>query len=237
MATFILVHGAWHGAWCWECVIPLLQASNHQVFAPDLPGHGADKTPLMKITLKSYLECIQHLVESATEEVILVGHSMAGIIISQVAENKAEKIKKLIYIAAFLPQNGGSLFSLAQQQGPTPFSTLMRAEPHENAFYFPSEHVKAFAYHQCDEERVAQVKQRLCVEPLIPLATTVKLNEAFEQIPKLYIECEADQAVSLDLQRKMHQTTPCQVVSLPTDHSPFYSAPHALTDLLLAAAQ
>lgn len=238
MATYILVHGAWHGGWCWEKISPLLAAAGHTVYAPDLPGHGADKTPISRINLKSYVQCIEKILTSLSEPVILVGHSLAGIIISQVAENNASKIKKLIYIAAFLPKNGDSLFSLAQQQPPTSFSKLMKAVPAENAFYFPVEQARGFAYHCCDEETIIAAQKRLCVEPLLPSATSVKLSaEKFGLIPKIYIECEEDQAVLLSSQQRMHCETPCQVFSLKTDHSPFYSTPKQLAALLLNQAE
>ena len=108
MAIFVLIHGSWHGAWCYEKVIPLFEANNHRVFAPDLPGHGKDKTPLKAVTFDSYVNCIKAILEKITERVILVGHSMAGMVISQVAEYLPAKIHKLVYLAGFLPQSGQS---------------------------------------------------------------------------------------------------------------------------------
>lgn len=87
MSTYLLVHGAWHGGWCWRKVVPLLEAQGHKVLAPTLPGHGEDKTPAAAVTLRSYADTICRLAGAQTKPVILVGHSMGGIVITQAAEN------------------------------------------------------------------------------------------------------------------------------------------------------
>ena len=86
MATYVLVHGAWHGAWCWNKVAPLLEAKGHTVVAPDLPGHGDDDTPRAGVTLESYAKKVADVVSAQDEKVILVGHSMGGIAITAGAE-------------------------------------------------------------------------------------------------------------------------------------------------------
>lgn len=83
--VYVLVHGAWHGSWCWRKVVPLLRAKGHTVFTPDLPGHYRSATPCADVTLKTYVDSISDLIVSNNHKVILVGHSMAGVVISQVA--------------------------------------------------------------------------------------------------------------------------------------------------------
>ena len=78
MAAFVLVHGAWHGAWCWQRVIPHLQAKGHTVIAPDLPGLGEDKTDAAGVTLADNVACIGKALDQAGEKAILVGHSLGG---------------------------------------------------------------------------------------------------------------------------------------------------------------
>ena len=85
MSTSILVHGAWHGSWCWDKVVPLLEQADHQVQALDLPGHGQDKTPLREVTLATYTNCVCEALDAQTEPVILVGHSPGGLAITQAA--------------------------------------------------------------------------------------------------------------------------------------------------------
>ncbi len=110
MSTFVLIHGAAHGGWCWYKVVPLLEKHGHTVLAPDLPGHGKDKTPVADVTLQLYVDSVCKLLDAQREPVILVGHSMGGGIITQVAEERPERIKWLVYLAAALPRNGQSMF-------------------------------------------------------------------------------------------------------------------------------
>ncbi len=106
MSTYVLVHGAWHGGWYWHKVVPLLEKEGHKVEAPDLPGHGKDKTPISEITLEAYAQSICKVLDAQSEPVILVGHSMGGIVITQVAEYRPERIKMLVYLTAFLQPSG-----------------------------------------------------------------------------------------------------------------------------------
>src|SRR5947199_8070365 len=114
MSTSVVVHGAWHGGWCWYKIAPLLEAQGHSVLAPNLPGHGDDKRE-RPVTLDSYTNRICEIARAQVEPVILVGHSMGGIAITQAAENCSERAKALVYLCAFLPRNGESLMTWASQ--------------------------------------------------------------------------------------------------------------------------
>ncbi len=81
MNSFVLVHGSWHGAWCWYKVIPLLEQAGHRLFSPDLPSLGGDKTPISAISLKTWTDSICQILDSQTQPVILVGHSRGSLII------------------------------------------------------------------------------------------------------------------------------------------------------------
>jgi len=78
MKTYVLIHGAWHGAWCWDKVILRLRQADHRAIAVDLPGHGIDKTPFSEITLRSYTDWLCQVLDRPPEPVILVGHSLGG---------------------------------------------------------------------------------------------------------------------------------------------------------------
>ena len=93
-------------------MVPLLTTQSYSVSTPDLPGHGNNALPLDKITLKSYVSCIKDLLTQISGEVILVGHSMAGMVISEVAAQAPERIRQLVYVSAYLPRHGESLFDL-----------------------------------------------------------------------------------------------------------------------------
>jgi pimeloyl-ACP methyl ester carboxylesterase len=103
--TYVLVHGSWHGSWCWKKVVPLLRHRGHRVVAVDLPGHGEDHTPVANITLESYVDTILERVhaEAHGKPVTLVAHSMGGIAVTQAAERCPEALRRLVYVSAFLP--------------------------------------------------------------------------------------------------------------------------------------
>ncbi len=102
----VLVHGAAHGAWCWEDVVPLLEARSFRVTAVDLPGLGQDPTPPGQVTLQHYIDCVAAALRSVSCRALLVGHSMGSIAISGAAEAVPEKVGKLLYVAAVLPAAG-----------------------------------------------------------------------------------------------------------------------------------
>lgn len=100
MARFLLVHGSWHGAWCWRDVLPLLREMGHDAKAIDLPGHGDDTTPPSKVTLAAYSDAV---IAAMRPDTILVGHSMGGYPITAAAEKATQRVAHLVYLAAYVP--------------------------------------------------------------------------------------------------------------------------------------
>jgi pimeloyl-ACP methyl ester carboxylesterase len=232
--TYLLIHGAWHGGWCWRKVVPLLESTGHRAIAPDLPGHGEDKTPVATVTLKSYADRICEIAGKQAEPVILVGHSMGGVAITQAAEYCPESIRALVYMCAFLPRNGDSLTTWASQdpQSMVNPSTLdIRAD---RTSLFKQESSREAFYAQCADEDVSFAQSRLVAQSGAPLGTPVETTpERWGRIPCDYIECARDRAITLKLQRAMQQASPCrQTYWIDTDHSPFFSAPQRLADIL-----
>ena len=234
MATFVLVHGSWHGAWCWHRVVPELEALGHRVLAPDLPGHGDDATAPAQLTLKAYAECVATVIRGATEPVVLVGHSFAGIVISQVAELVPERISRLVYVTAFLPANGQSLSRLATADPGNPVASSSIISADGQLISLDLDKVQALLYADCPESDVALARQRLCAEPVTPFVTPVAITaERAGSVPRSYIECLNDIAIPLWFQRQMQAGMPCDAVhALPTGHSPFFAAPVELARLL-----
>jgi pimeloyl-ACP methyl ester carboxylesterase len=235
MSTYVLVHGAWHGSWCWEKVASLLKQTGHQVETLDLPGHGQDKTPLGEITLAAYTKRVGETLDAQAEPVILVGHSLGGIVITQVAEERPEKIQRLVYLAAFLVQNGESLFQVAQTDSDSLVApNLMVNEEQGSVTFKEGAPLKDMFYGDCSDEDVARATSLLVPQALAPLATPVRITaEHFGRVPRVYIECLRDRAISPSIQKRMYTATPCQtIMSMETSHSPFFSAPQELVQHL-----
>jgi pimeloyl-ACP methyl ester carboxylesterase len=236
MATYILIHGAWHGGWCWDKVAPLLKKKGHKVEAPDLPGHGKDKTPIREVSLQAYADRVCKILDEQSEPAILLGHSMGGIVISQTAEYRPEKIKTLVYLTAFLLQNGESLLQVAG--GDTEslvLPNLVMAEDQSFATV-KEEAIRQVFYGDCSNEDMARAKKLLVPQAAAPLGTPINITEKnFGRIPRVYIECLRDRAISPSVQKKMYKTLPCRkVFPLDTSHSPFFSAPEVLVGHLVS---
>ena len=108
MATYVLVHGACHGGWCWRRVAPLLRAARHEVFTPTLTGLG-ERAHLAHrgIDLEAHIQDVAAvLAYEELREVVLVGHSYAGLVITGVAERAADRLAQLVYLDAGVPRDG-----------------------------------------------------------------------------------------------------------------------------------
>jgi pimeloyl-ACP methyl ester carboxylesterase len=233
VATYVLVHGSNHGSWCWDKVASLLQKHGHSVGTPDLPGHGKDKTPIQEVTLQCCVDKVCSVIEVQSEPVILVGHSLGGIVISQVAEQIPDKIKALVYLTANLLRDGESMASNFER-----FLPLLNISQDQSYYTIKSEIVADLFYSDCSAEDVARAKALLGPEAMAIFKTPVHLsNERFGRVPRIYIECLRDQALFPRDQKAMYTATPClKVISLNTGHSSFLSEPEKLVDCLLSLA-
>lgn len=233
MSTYILVHGSWHGAWCWNKVVPLLEQAGHKVVTLDLPARGQDTTPIPEVTLMSCVTRIVEHIDAESEPVILVGHSMAGMLITQAAEFRPQSIQRLVYLCAFLPQNGESLLMLAGNDSNSKATPNFIVNEAEGYVDISSDMIKEVFYNDCSDEDVEWAKSLLVHEPLAPLAAPVSTSEgSFGQVYRVYIECAHDNAITITQQRRMNTALPCQMFTMQTSHSPFISAPQELADIL-----
>lgn len=238
MATFILIHGSWHSAWNWHKVLPILKKKGHKAVAVDLPGMGRDKTPISTVKIDNTVKKLCDLVDSIEEQVILVGHSKNGIMISQVAEYRSQKIDKLIYLAAYLIPNGKTQAEYSAQDTEGVLKPYVNRFPELNAHTLQPEIFKEGLYHDCPDDITELAKLLLSHEPVESGITPLKLtDENYGSVPRFYIECTEDRAVTPFIQRKMYSEMPCQkVYSMATSHSPFFSQPVELVDIFCEIA-
>jgi pimeloyl-ACP methyl ester carboxylesterase len=236
MKTFILIHGSWHSAWNWHKVVPLLEKAGHKAIAIDLPGMGRDKTPIEEVRMKDTVQKICELIDSIPGKVILVGHSKNGIMISQAAEYRPDKIEKLVYLAAYLIPNGKTQREYSIQDTEGWLKPYVTPYVETNSHTLQPEIYKEGLYHDCDDDITELAKVLLGHEPVESGITPLELTEEnYGRIPRIYIECTEDRAVTPFSQRMMYSETPCEkVYSLPTSHSPFFSKPKELVEILLS---
>ena len=237
MKTFILIHGSWHSAWNWHKVVPLLEKHGHRAIAIDLPGMGRDKTPIQQVKFQTTVQKICELIDSIPGKVILVGHSKNGIMISQAAEYRPHKIEKLIYLAAYLIPDGKTQREYSIQDTGAILKPYVTMHEELGAHTLQPEIYKEGLYADCEDDITGLAKMLLSHEPVESGITPLKLSEEnFGSVPRVYIECTEDRAVTPFIQRKMYTEMPCEkVFSMPTSHSPFFSRPKELVDILREA--
>jgi pimeloyl-ACP methyl ester carboxylesterase len=233
--TYILIHGSWLGKFCWREVIALLEKLGHTAIAIDLPAHGDDPTLPENTSLDGYRDAVLGLIVDRSD-VILVGHSMAGIVISAVAEAIPDRIKALVYLCAYLPRSGESLYQLSSEDKESLVGQYWRQEHPEQyspAWVAEEGIVKVFGADCSPEDRDLLVKRHR-PEPVPPLATPVTLTEArYGSVPSYYIETLQDMVASHQLQTLMlSRVSVRQRFELPSSHCPFFSMPDRLVACL-----
>jgi len=233
--TYVLIAGAWHGAWCWDKVAPLLETQGHRVLTPELPATGSDHTDPAAVTLETWARFVAGVIANEPEAVTLVGHSRGGIVISRTAELIPERVNRLIYVSAYLLPAGMTLAGAARADSGSLVPPNMIPAESGITCTLRFDVIRPALFGQCTEADYQQALARLTPEPLKPLVTPLKVSaQRFGSVPRTYIECLQDRTVTLDAQRRMQADLPCDtVLTLDSDHSPFLSHPQELAQSLL----
>jgi pimeloyl-ACP methyl ester carboxylesterase len=232
--TFVLVHGAWHGGWCWKRVLPLLRALGHEVFTPTLTGLG-ERQHLMSadIGLDTHIQDVLGVLEyEDLRDVVLVGHSYAGMVIAGVAEKAADRITHLVYLDAFVPADGKSL---ADYQPPEILQLFQESTRKDGeGFKLPCV-IPAEAFGVTAGDDLAWVRPRLNPHPLKTKLDAVRLrNPKAAQIPRTYIYCN-DPAVGPfgQFAERLRHDRSWRYAELATGHDAMITAPAKVAELLL----
>jgi pimeloyl-ACP methyl ester carboxylesterase len=238
MAAYLLVHGAWHGAWCWQKTVAALKSRGETAMAIDLPGHGKDATPRTSVTIESYVARIGEALDAMGGKPILVGHSMGGIAISAAAQAHAQKISRLVYMTAFLPRDGESLLTIEGRNPAPAVPPALVVDEASGTATLQNDKIVSLFYHDCSAEDQRWATSMLTPQPLAPLGTPLTLtNDRFGTVPRSYIACTDDRAISIFMQRDMIAASGVEkVLELDASHSPFLSKPDELAALLVKAA-
>jgi len=240
MASFLLIHGAWHGGWCFNRLVPLLEGRGHKVAAPTLPGIGGTDLELASVSLADWAVFIAEQARALPEPVILVGLSRAGIAISAAAEYDPEAFATIVYLTAFLVPSGQSMGQVRDSFPRDPaFDGGISEAARGAALAISQDAAIGTFYGDCAADDQLWAASQLVPEPLGPMVTPLALTEArYGSVSRHYIECTLDRAIPIAQQRAMRQALPCaSVATLESAHSPFLSMPDRLADVLGGIAE
>jgi pimeloyl-ACP methyl ester carboxylesterase len=237
--TIVLVHGAFETADVWGYVSGKLQHDGYKVVTVDLPGRPGNPMPIGEVTMGRYQRAVAAAIAYERRPVVLVGHSFAGIVISAEAEAEPAKIKTLVYVAAYIPQNGDSLLTLATSDKNSKLGPLLKIEKDKGiASVDPAAGAAVFANDAPAPVQDA-VAKAIVDEPLGPLATPVTLTASrFGRVDKVAIHTLRDEVVSPALQASMAKSTALRLqLTINTGHTPFITQPNALAAEIEKAAK
>lgn len=227
MVDFLLIHGGAHGAWCWQKVIPVLESDKRtrHIFACDLADNAQEATGKVKaeITNTDYVTgVVKKIEELDLRDLIIVGHSMAGLTIPEVCHRVPERIHRVIYLTTSNPGVGQSIADLMEH----PLSPLSRGLGFDEMFC-----------NDLDEETANWLKSNLQEDPPQPYSDVVKFCALPDGMPSTYIICTQDQALPVAYQQEQAVRAQVdEVIELESGHSAFASRPEALASLLLRYA-
>lgn len=238
--NYVLVHGAWQAAYVWDEVKSKLEKEGNSVTVIELPGHGGDQTLPSSITLDLYKTTVLEALSKINGKVILVGHSLGGMIISAVAEQAPEKIEKLVYLAAYLPSSGQSLLDLAgTDAGSSLGGQDILIKNADGTLDIKQDKIIDIFIQDGSVQAQDLVLQNYRPEPAIPFTNQVTLTAAnFGGVEKVYIKTLQDHVVSPSLQDQMIATAGVKTVyTLNTSHSAFLVKPDSVATLLSRIGQ
>jgi pimeloyl-ACP methyl ester carboxylesterase len=228
--TVLLVHGAWHGAWCWAAVQAALTDRGIPSLALDLPGHGASSLPLGD--LYGDAAEVRRVIDGIGGPVVLVGHSYGGAVISEAAGDDAAggAVSHLVYLTAFCVEVGEALGAVARSwPDHASLDAAIRPGAEGMLVLEPSAAAEAL-YGACTPNQVRTALALVGPQPMATFTQPVRC-EPWRTVPSTYVVCAQDKAIAPSLQR--HMAARCtNVVELDTDHSPFTSATGSVVKVL-----
>ncbi len=242
MANFVLVHGAWHGGWCWQRVTKALQQQGHRVHAVTLTGLG-ERAHLLApgITLDTHIDDVISAIEvEELSDVVLAVHSYAGMIGTAVADRLGKRLRHLVYVDAVLPKPGESWSST--QSAATQQQRLSAAQA-STRFSFPPPDPEVFGLHDADR---AWVKRRQTPHPGNTYRATLDFDvQRVAAVPRTFVSCTEPALATIDPSRLRAKDPKfwdgawlpnSKFVEIKTGHDPMISEPQALTKILLDGA-
>jgi pimeloyl-ACP methyl ester carboxylesterase len=229
MSTFVLVHGAWHGGWCWDRLAPRLAQAGHRVTTPTLTGSG-ERTHLAgaAVTLDTHIDdVLNHIRYEGLREVVLVAHSYAGFVAYGVAETAAAAIDRLVLLDGFVPRDGETMADHVGERG-AQYREAAAADP---GYLIPAPPVAAFGVGDADRD---WVEPRLTAQPVATYLQPLAVGTGMDGIAdKSYISCTSPPLAVLDESKRRIAEAGWPMSELACGHDAMVAAPAELAALLL----
>jgi pimeloyl-ACP methyl ester carboxylesterase len=248
MATFVLVPGAWHGGWCWKRVTALLRAASHEVFAPTLTGLG-ERSHLAgpNVNLSTHILDVENLLTfEDLERVILVGHSYAGMVITGVAERAPDRLAQLVYLDAFVPEDGQALVDIMAPEPQQRAAMEERVRTEGHGWSLPSlrpgpwEPFLREHWRITDEADLRWIMARLDPHPYATMTEAVRrANPTAAALPRTYVRCALVPHPHFDrfAATAKRAGSGWRYREVASGHDAMVTAPHEVAALLLELAQ
>ncbi len=235
MATFVLVHGAWHGGWCWKRVRPLLEAKGHDVFTPTLTGVGERSHLLTRETrLETHITDIVNVIRwEELSDVVLCGHSYGGMVISGVADRVPAQIRSLVYLDAFVPADGQSTLDFMPPERVQMFLDTARAQG--DGWRMPPIPAAIF---KVREENQAWVDRQCTPHPVACFEEKIRLTSARDRVARrtFILATQYNPSAFQGIAERLRQDPSWTVVAMPCGHDVMVDLPGELAHALIAAA-
>jgi len=234
--TYVLLHGAWHGAWCWKKVVPLLLENGHRVFTPTQTGLGERSHLLSKdVTLKTFVQDLTHVLEwEDLLNVILVGHSFGGCAITACADQMPERIAHLVYLDALILQNGQSPFSTV----PTAVAQSRRDLSQKTSAGLTIPVPSADKFGVTDPDDAAWLMSKCTPHPIATYEQALELQSApGNGLPTTYIAVTPEYMPTTASREYARQRSDWNYIEMQAGHDAMVTSPQALAKLLLAIGQ
>jgi pimeloyl-ACP methyl ester carboxylesterase len=236
MATFALVHGAWHGAWCWERMTPLLEQAGHTVIAPDLPTDDGSAD------FDAYADSVCTALRDSPDDVVVVAHSLAGSTGALIPARRP--VRHLVYLCAVIPEAGIGLMDQWQAQPDMVCPDFLDgwlqglSEPDEQlrTVWADFDFVRHVFYDDCDDATVAAAIDHLRPQSAYPWTLACSLTE-HPPVRCTSVICREDRIINPLWSVRRARDIGADIVELPGSHSPMLSRPSAVADVLLAVAE
>lgn len=230
---YLLIHGSWQGKWVWEKLIRIMEGRGMTCYAIDLPAHGEKENLRKDVRVRHYVdEVVSFIKRKNLQNVILVGHSMAGIVIPKIAEEVPDRISRVVYLAAYVLFDNESISDFASPDFLKLLSDIA-SKSEDNSTILPTDVVIQRYMNECSPEDIKWVLPRLTPEPFAPVFEKVEMRRYYNlEIPRTYVAATRDRGVTPELSRKFAGKIKCDYYEVDGDHEVMVSRPNELADIL-----